>query len=171
MLRSHLNTELGKVKELQKQLDTANLEITRLNLLQVQMNCNGGTLIRYNNLRATHSAATNLSYRQFDHQLQKSSNNSFYSRSPLLDSYRNETLYEEEIRDVEIEKIKDTVDEDQAQESQVHSGCLTSSTTNELNPIPDHTPENSSSRSRKQSDEGKAKLLAALKAIDSFESA
>lgn len=100
MLRNHLHQEQNKSKDLQQKLDKANLEITRLNLLE--LNNGRNALMRYRHLRETHSASTNLHYGGGDptqtmQHLKVSSCSSFYSKSPLCDSYRNEVLYEDQV--------------------------------------------------------------------------
>lgn len=97
MLKSQLHQEQVKCKDLQKKLDAANIEITRLNLLELNNHGRNSHFMRYKNLRETHSAATNMSYRHGQLQVpSRSSSDSFYSKSPHCDSYRNEILYEED---------------------------------------------------------------------------
>lgn len=104
MLRSQLHQETAKGKDLQKKLDASNMEITRLNLLE--LNNGRSALSRYRNLRETHSASTNISYRQFPSssrnlKVPSSCSESYYSKSPLCDSYRNEILYEDQVAEEE----------------------------------------------------------------------
>lgn len=104
MLRSQLHQETAKGKDLQKKLDASNMEITRLNLLE--LNNGRSALSRYRNLRESHSASTNISYRQFPSssrnlKVPSSCSESYYSKSPLCDSYRNEILYEDQVAEEE----------------------------------------------------------------------
>lgn len=82
------------------------MEITRLNLLELEQS--RSTLMRYHrhNLRESHSASTNLSYvyrpqyglqksAETSHLAVQSCSNSYYSRSPQCDSFRQEILYED----------------------------------------------------------------------------
>lgn len=103
LLRSQFHQEHAKSKELQKKLDAANMEITRLNLLELSHG--RGTLQRYRNMRETHSAATNMSYRH-NHN---GSESSFYSKSPQCDSYRNQVLYEDQLAEAEDLDIQQKV--------------------------------------------------------------
>lgn len=108
MLKAHLHQEQVKCKDLQKKLDAANIEITRLNLSELDHSNNGRNhFVRYRNLRETHSAATNMSY---GHGLQvpsRSSSDSFYSKSPHCESYRNEILYEDQVAEEEDRVVEE----------------------------------------------------------------
>lgn len=100
MLKSQLHQEQCKNRELQLKFDRANLEITRLNLLELN---NGRNILGRKSLRESHSAATNLSYGYHNnyfyddeqHLKVHSSSTSFHSKSPQS-FRRNEVLYERE---------------------------------------------------------------------------
>lgn len=199
MLRTQLHQEQCKNREIQLKFDRVNMEITRLNLLELN---NGRNIQR--SLRESHSAATNLSYGYqtsyycTDEQHLKpphSSSTSFHSKSSPQSYRYNEVLYEDEREEETATKFEpdhtdNILKEDDCEDVAEEKCIMTETETDQedliaqfqvlnrqdimekeqiLDEVCESVIQGNSSK-RTIDPKSKSKLLAALKAIDANES-